>query len=144
MAIEIRTTKPIIDPNSGFTLLQVGSLGTINGFEVESGPNAYIPSNGIKTFTQDRRIKFDCQFDVGNFFLLPNEEFEFVTKWGLIKAIMESQEVVLVTEPTPPPQFVTDIVEPFGISFELANNLRITILTDRASGSLDVQLEVIE
>ena len=142
--IQVKTTKAIIDPQTGATLVQTGSIGTVNGFEIEPGDKAYIPTDGAKSFTQDRRIKFDCQFDVGNFFLLPTEEFEFITPWGLVKALMESEEVTLVSEPPPPPQFITDIVEPFGISFEMTNGLRITILTDRASGSLDVQVEVLE
>lgn len=142
--VEGKTLTTIVDHGTGATLLESNTVGEIIGYEIDSGPRAFIPLRRAYEHQKDRRIKFLFQVNGITHRLLYPEQMEFVTEQGLLKVLMEGRNIVEVSPLAPAPAYRSDTFRPFSATFYLDSGLHITLICDRASGVLDVELEADE
>ena len=136
--------RPIVDHDSGQTILETNDCGEVQGFELDSGAPAYIPTRNFPDAQLNRRLKFEVKFATNTYRLLYPEEVQFRDRDGLARALMEGANILSVTDISPTPQFQSVVRRPFAITLQLDNGLKITFLVDNTSGLLDMEVVACE
>jgi hypothetical protein len=143
--IQVRTLRPIIDSITGVRLVAEGTVGEVSDYSITPGPRSYIPTSGLFDAQLSRRLQFSVNFPQGVYQVTFPEQVEFVTEWGLLKVLLEGETVDRVESISPTPRFRSAIVRPLAVTLIVQGSLlRVTLLMDKASGFMDMELEAEE
>lgn len=135
-----KTLTSITDPDTGAIRVNMHTEGIVRGYDIDTGPRGFIPLSLPFRESTDRRLRLRVDFSGSVYHLLYPEQVGFVTELGLLRTLVEGKTIEEVLPIAPYPQYVSDVYRPYYATLRIDGGLLVTLISDRASGILDVEL----